>query len=1150
MRNKLVPIRTGVEGLDALLEKGGVVCHSDLGFFGVIVGSSGSGKSILGIQLCCSFLLQRLLDYKDKANVCRAVYISQEHTELVKAKIVETFDYFLPNFPSLANTFRGRSGGSSNGSTSQNLPFHITESLDDFETSGSRPSLRLLKLDLDTDKQKETLAEAFKVVSCYADKIRQGQSGPGAGPEARETMLVCVDNADIIDHQALAESLVAPEPSAGFIGLHHMPPPDTSPTGTTPPPSPGETVSNRGTYRKLRDSCSQSGVHTLFIFEEEVPPNWRSEVPEISASAEIYAADLAIRLGVRTYPIGYRERYLEIVKAKNQFYYRGMHHFSIVDRDQGDRAELKPEDRRVGLIVYPSLSTQLSRLRDEAKKPKPDSEASHAHLGLGIESLDKEVCAILHRSSTDRYIRRGSTSVLVSDLDVKASEIALHFAFHPLEGDPNAKMVYISLLHEKDDLSAMARRFGLLERVGGNRDDVSKERYVFQYYAPEHISEGKLMRDVGLLLNRTSDKESLIVVLDNVFELQCKYPMLSDARHFITALFELFRVKRATSLIVDTVEAGEARNPIEASFAAGLADNVFLLRHVEFQSKPHHVFSILKLVDGPTPESLWDLEERQVNEKTSEFVAGDTFDLYKNVLSGKPEPVNIAFTFYMDEKESPFYQYIVGQMRAIEQSFGKESITVNLYGPEEYSRVQNIVNLAAPPQRSGCHILALDEFWLEQLIDRELLEEIGPLIKEVESEKQLTPAQGEYQKSKYASAAHDLAIFRRCLKRRRSLQDYCDKWYAIPARNNCGMLCCDPHLVRKVLCARKHSAKGKPICHLDQWLNREKNELTWDDLLSLKESFGKYKQQKSKESRCPEVFFTFCMDQMESCVSFLIELALTHTREALVNQDNSTFLFKNIPPKCLTSMVALLDPGDLSSMAQSRFRSSTQEPAALFSRQWMSTLGCLRNRVLRKGSESPQDAYSSGEYFRRIEVFELPSSVCRGHPTPVSGTWYLGILKNSVALRTGVRILMQFTSVSDEIHKLNQYIGSPVRQAFYENTVKKAGAFCLPYSDQYIEISKKQEALLKYIKDGHQQSEPVDKEAQRGYEDLLYGDYPFYRMSIGDYHFVAPILWRLMVNTAKKAMASRRYRITEAQAVEIIGSADSEYQAIRKAAGH
>jgi hypothetical protein len=51
-------------------------------------------------------------------------------------------------------------------------------------------------------------------------------------------------------------------------------------------------------------------------------------------------------------------------------------------------------------------------------------------------------------------------------------------------------------------------------------------------------------------------------------------------------------------------------------------------------------------VEGPTPEYLWDLEERHVDAEKFELVAGDTFDLYKNVLSGTPEPIDIAFTFY------------------------------------------------------------------------------------------------------------------------------------------------------------------------------------------------------------------------------------------------------------------------------------------------------------------------------------------------------------------------------------------------------------------------------------------------------------------------------------------------------------------------
>jgi len=299
--------------------------------------------------------------------------------------------------------------------------------------------------------------------------------------------------------------------------------------------------------------------------------------------------------------------------------------------------------------------------------------------------------------------------------------------------------------------------------------------------------------------------------------------------------------------------------------------------------------------------------------------------------------------------------------------------------------------------------------------------------------------------------------------------------------------------------------------------------LTWDDILALKERFDSRKNEQP--TRYPQVFFTFCMDQMESYVSFLLELVLSFGQRRRIVEKGSLQI-QEFPPDAFGLLFHMLEYSDIQTLASGVFRPSGQEPTALFSRQWMSTLGVLRSR---KGNDP------AGEYFARLLPLELPWGPGKKHPTPVSGTWYLGILKGSIATEVGMRIIAQATSKADEVHKLNNYIGLPVRRAFYSGG--DGGAivpFSLPYREQYVRLADVQSRLM---------DNPRDK---AGFVDtIMNGDYPFYRMLIKNYHLVAPVLWRLLTRLARIALNRGVRGATDAALLKkCFASADAELQVL------
>lgn len=1040
---------TGIDTLDHVL-RGGIRCLPNLGMLGVIAGASGAGKSILALQMCCAFLHDRWKP--DATKPYSAVYITHEEPALIEAKIVD-FTYFTPGQPP--------------DSSPASPILIVRDQLHPLMQPRSEPTLHVCRVPLAEEQQGRVLQNVFDTIS---QRIRCLKPKDGNDEGTRDPMgniLVCVDNVRTIRNEAL---LAAMSSLAG------------NPTKERTPD-----VDSVNFYKELHRACVEGHVHTFLVMEEDIPEGVDPARYEISNRPEVFAADIVIRLGIRTYSTEYRERFIQIVKAKHQFYFRGKHHFSIVSGHGGGRLQ----EKRRGIVVYPSIPMQLSLL----KKNENRHDGNTQRLTLGIPLLDKKIeeAIPLRDADSHGYIRPCTNSVLVCDLDAMATIIGLHFALKGgLQSGASAdgRGIVISFKHKHADIRGIAERFfsGEIDGKLGIHD-----------FPPEYISGHKLLRDITELITETqetlSDKpEPLRVVLDNVFELQCKYPLITDTRGFLASLLEMFSAKGVTSLLIDTVEVGEGRNPIESSFAAGLADNVFLLRHVEFHSQPHRVFSVLKLIDLHTPDNLWDLEEvRPPEDDRYELHAGDTFALYKNVLTGRPEPITITFSLYNDEENSPFHTYLQGQIESLRHSFG-ESLNVNLYGAEEYSRVQNLLAAAERLPRGDCHIVALDEFWLRQLIQKERLEDLtGPIAKLPPGERLVA------EKGDYVCAAHDIALHQ--------LDKPYDKWYAIPARNNCGILCFDRETVRK------RYGKALPA-DVKAWLDDpQASTIHWDSLVDLKcgrrADPREAKQSNDQGQRMPQTFFTFCMDQIESCVSFLLELALAydtgdkflvpHKRENKGKKEFHLALnMSKFPSEALMTLAGLLDAPELRQLASATFRPSADEPPALFTRQWMSTLGCLKARAAFSESDY-------GDYFQKLEPHELPMGPC-DHPTPVSGTWYLGILKGSIAVDTGVKLIGQFTSPGDELYKLSNYIGLPVRRGFYEGQ----GSYDLPYRERFVELADIQKRLI---------CSPTDPDALAAYERaILDQKYPLYRMLIEEYENIAPILWRLIVKIARAAL--------------------------------
>ncbi|MEQ8767741.1 MAG: ATPase domain-containing protein [Planctomycetota bacterium] len=314
----------------------------------------------------------------------------------------------------------------------------------------------------------------------------------------------------------------------------------------------------------LRSVLMRQKIHGLFVVESQAghePPGRLAR-----GLAEQYSADVLIRLGYRVYDNYFKERYLEILKARNQYYYRGPHHFSIVGVDhEGQRLGARGE-RRPGIHVYPSVPAQLSMLRDASPGQLP--RRGRDPLSFGIPPIDDAI-----RGQGGPGLVGNTASLLVVNHEYTGTVIGLHFLAAAVREGKRA--LYISLNEDEDAVRLICQTHEKLQVLleGG---ELNRNLAIY-HLRPEYITPGKFLRDiedhirVELPSSPRSNNRIERVVFDNIYQIRWKFPLLQNVGILVPAMIDYLRFSQVTSLFVDVVEQVKSVRP-RSSRIAGMFD--------------------------------------------------------------------------------------------------------------------------------------------------------------------------------------------------------------------------------------------------------------------------------------------------------------------------------------------------------------------------------------------------------------------------------------------------------------------------------------------------------------------------------------------------------------------------------------------------
>ncbi|MGE0145050.1 MAG: RAD55 family ATPase [Planctomycetota bacterium] len=294
-----------------------------------------------------------------------------------------------------------------------------------------------------------------------------------------------------------------------------------------------------------RRQLQSSGVHGVFVQESADPRDLRMP------SAEEFSTDLLIELGYKLESQSFKARTLEIQKARHQYYYRGVHHFSIAGRGVLRDSYLGARNERgPGIHVYPSVAAQLSIARD-----------TH---GGAVPARGRETLDMGQRDLTAGFLdgtgpTSGSSTVLLAEPGTRYTYLAMRFlAAGCARGE---QVLLVSTKEDRDALLRIAEREPALAR-DLLRDGEFVPQFRVLYLHPEFISAGKFTWDLLAFTEPENGEPVTRVAFDNIYRLSDRFPLLENQDFMIPALLDMLRYRGVTPMFVDLVPPGSAKGRV------------------------------------------------------------------------------------------------------------------------------------------------------------------------------------------------------------------------------------------------------------------------------------------------------------------------------------------------------------------------------------------------------------------------------------------------------------------------------------------------------------------------------------------------------------------------------------------------------------
>jgi len=431
-------------------------------------------------------------------------------------------------------------------------------------------------------------------------------------------------------------------------------------------------VPSREEFASLATAMQERGLAAIFIVEAE-------QLGDVALHID-FTADIVVEMGVEPGTVdGYSERYVDIVKARDQFHHRGRHAIAIAPTATGG-----------GVVVFPSLPAVL--WREQYGKPR-----WVAHRRLPQRPSRRLMGEPLAKTGIDRLdkllgggLARGGTHLLQGEWEAGAGLLAHSFLMAGWRQ------------REVGLLLALKGPVALDGRATGGPWPVSRGVYRVVRVRPGYHSPGKALTTLVDWVEETSkDARGPVrrLVIDSLMLQQMFFPLLARSPTFMAVLCDVLSGRGITAVLIE--------DSAEEIVPRSLATTVLRCRRVVSGGTMRLLVDAVKGVATGTGPPV--LELAQDPRGRAELVPSEYV-----VRDGAVQQLPLEFTLYGETTPQRTFANDISMM--LSDAYGSR-VKCDIRGPQPMQGMYRALDLNADEESTVGHIVAIDEGVLPNLME-------------------------------------------------------------------------------------------------------------------------------------------------------------------------------------------------------------------------------------------------------------------------------------------------------------------------------------------------------------------------------------------------------------------------------------------------
>ncbi len=405
----------------------------------------------------------------------------------------------------------------------------------------------------------------------------------------------------------------------------------------------------------------RAGLTALITKEVE------SAVPD-TIPFEEYLVDAVVRLSYEMTDAMYRQRFIEVVKARGQNHSAGRHPLTI---------------GHGGVCIYPRYET--------AGGPAQTlSPVAAARCSTGITALDAMLCGGLSQ---------GYATLVAGSAGVGKTSLALQFiAAGARAGEPG---IFLTFEEDLPKLGDLAAGFGI-----ELADLQAQGTFHLMRRSPLHLLPEQLTQDLVAEIKRLGARR---VVVDSLTDLSMSVTDHRRLREVVFVLSEALHEAGVTSLFTTEVPELFGQTYVSSEHISIIVDGIILMKYVEMESEIQRALSVLKMRGCDHDKGIW-----RYTIDGSGIHIRNRFEGASGVLAGSPvqTPITLSVRSFTEFDEA-LNKELMSRFSQLHPRVQPVSLSIP-YNPDE---VFDTVRTASQATDTSLSVAPLCLYWMRDLLE-------------------------------------------------------------------------------------------------------------------------------------------------------------------------------------------------------------------------------------------------------------------------------------------------------------------------------------------------------------------------------------------------------------------------------------------------